>query len=104
MTGMQNIETAIGESDPQVLLAPIPKPGVELTARRDDLFFSRKECMRQNLAAQFGQRYHRDADLADGDGRRGVGDPQRRFPIGTPTASTAATVSPAPETSRTLTG
>src|ERR1700733_1280100 len=46
VTRMQNIKTAIGESDPQALLAPIQKLRVELAAGRDDLLFRGKESMR----------------------------------------------------------
>ena len=53
VTGMQDIETAVGESDPQTLLSPIRKLRLEVDAGRDNLFLSREERMRQNLSPQF---------------------------------------------------
>src|SRR5882672_5729364 len=53
VAGMQNIETAVGETDPQALLAPVRKLTLEVAACRDDLFLGREEGMRQNLSPQF---------------------------------------------------
>ena len=56
VAGMQDVETAIGEADPQALLAPIRKMRVEIAPCDDDLFFRREIGMRQDLAPQFRRR------------------------------------------------
>src|SRR5258708_27587689 len=53
LAGMPDIETAVGETDPQALLAPVRKLTLEVAACRDDLFLGREEAIRQNLSPQF---------------------------------------------------
>src|SRR6202048_1791733 len=53
VTGMQNIETPVGEANPQTLLPPIRKTRLKVAAGRDNLFLSRKKRMRQDFSSQF---------------------------------------------------
>src|SRR4029077_3756905 len=52
VAGMQDIETAVGETDPQAFLTPIRKARIEL-AIRDDFFLRREERMRQDFPPSF---------------------------------------------------
>jgi len=54
VAGVQDIETAVGETDPQPPLAPIRKLRIEAGYRRDDLFFRCEKCVRQDFSPQFG--------------------------------------------------
>ena len=105
---MQEIEAAIGEADAQPVPPPFGEPLVEHRPVEHDLVLRRERGRRQDAVAQFGERDRRGAALADDDGGRGIGGAHRGLEVGarsaSSTASTAATVSPAPETSRTLTG
>ena len=49
VTGMQNIETAVGETDPQTLPPPIRNMRIEAGVVRDDLLLRSEERMRQNF-------------------------------------------------------
>src|SRR5450631_1787722 len=54
VTGMQNIETPVGESNPQAVPPPIRKTRLKVAAGRDNLFFGRKTGVRQDFSPQFG--------------------------------------------------
>ena len=107
MTAMQKIEAAIGEADAQTVPAPIGETLVEHRPVEHDLVLRRERSGRQDAVAQFGERDRRGAALADHDGGGGIGGAHggsNGACIASSTAITAATVSPAPDTSRTLTG
>ena len=82
VTGMQDIETAIGETNAQALLGASRQLLVEVAAGCDDFFFGRQRGMRQDIAPQFRGCNSRGAALADRDGGGRIRHPQRGFPIG----------------------
>ena len=104
---MQEIEAAIGEADAQALAAPFGKPFVEHRAVEHDLVFQRGRGGRQQAMAQFVDVHGRGAALADHDRRARIGGAHRGLVVGAERqhhAENGDTVSPAPDTSRTLTG
>ena len=78
---MQDIETAIGETNSQTLLTPRRQVLVKVDRRLRDFLFGGQRGRRQNIAAQFRECDNRGPALADGDGGCCARCPQRGFPI-----------------------
>ena len=108
VAGMQQIEAAIGEADAQALPPPVGEMLVEHRPVEHDLFFRRERGRRQNARAQFGDREPSRCRACRPPPRRRhwrrAWRIRNRRRIASMAASTATTVSPAPETSRTRTG
>jgi len=107
--GMQQIETPIGKTNAAIPLRPqFRQLLVEDRPIVDDLFLARQGRSRQGTRPQFSDRHSRDTAFlpTTTDARRIGGSHRcsRSMPAASITDSVATTVSPAPETSRTLTG
>src|SRR6185437_14648454 len=81
MTGMQDVETAIGEAYAQALPAPLLKVDIKVAAHGYDLLFGGEIGMRQDLAPQFVRGNARRTLLADRNRGRRACNAERGFPI-----------------------
>src|SRR6516164_7074045 len=98
MAAMQQVKTPVGETDAQPVTSPFREPFIQHRPIEYDLILGRERGGRQDAVTQFGQRHRRRAAFA-----ARMAESKGAF-IASRIAMTAATVSPAPETSRTFTG